>query len=203
MRAALAGGKWHTHRAHDAGKVVDTYDAKDLWTHDRRGGVGCADPGVQYDTTVNRWHTCPNTDRINASNPCSEYMFLDDSACNLASVNLTKFLRADGSFDVDGYRHACRMFFIAQEILVDLSSYPTAGHREEQPRLSPARARLREPRVAAHAARRSVRQRPRSRDRRGAHGDHVRSRVRGERGDGGDARGRSPASPRTASRCSA
>ncbi|HEX7667513.1 MAG TPA: vitamin B12-dependent ribonucleotide reductase, partial [Polyangiaceae bacterium] len=90
----------------------------------------CADPGVQYDTTINKWHTCPNTARINASNPCSEYMFLDDSACNLASVNLTKFLNleaptSDELFDIEGYRHACRMFFIAQEILVDLSSYPT------------------------------------------------------------------------------
>jgi ribonucleoside-diphosphate reductase alpha chain len=85
----------------------------------------CADPGVQYDTTINRWHTCPNSGPINASNPCSEYMFLDDSACNLASLNLTKFLREDGSFDVDKYRHAVRVFFVAQEILVDFSSYPT------------------------------------------------------------------------------
>ncbi len=124
MRAALAGGKWQT-IARTTKEVVDTYDAKDLWRTIAEAAHGCADPGVQYDTTVNRWHTCPNTDRINASNPCSEYMFLDDSACNLASVNLTKFLRADGSFDVDGYRHACRTFFVAQEILVDLSSYPT------------------------------------------------------------------------------
>jgi len=126
MRAALAGGKWQT-IARTTKEVVDTYEAKDLWRTLAEAAWGCADPGVQYDTTVNRWHTCPNTDRINASNPCSEYMFLDDSACNLASVNLTKFLRDDGSFDVDGYRHACRTFFVAQEILVDLSSYPTQG----------------------------------------------------------------------------
>ncbi|HSQ63393.1 MAG TPA: vitamin B12-dependent ribonucleotide reductase [Polyangiaceae bacterium] len=126
MRAALAGGKWQT-ISRTTGEVVDTHDAKDLWKMIADAAWGCADPGVQYDSTINRWHTCPNTDRINASNPCSEYMFLDDSACNLASVNLTKFLRADGGFDVDGYRHACRMFFIAQEILVDLSSYPTAN----------------------------------------------------------------------------
>src|SRR5262249_27347794 len=79
--------------------------------------------------TINRWHTCPNSGKINGSNPCSEYMFLDDTACNLSSVNLTKFLRenADGSqsFDVEEYRHACRTFFVAQEILVDLSAYPT------------------------------------------------------------------------------
>jgi ribonucleoside-diphosphate reductase alpha chain len=80
---------------------------------------------VQFDTTINRWHTCPETGKINGSNPCSEYMFLDDSACNLASINLMKYLREDGSFDVEGFRHACRTFFIAQEILVGLSSYPT------------------------------------------------------------------------------
>jgi ribonucleoside-diphosphate reductase alpha chain len=124
MRAVMAGAKWQT-IARTTGEVVDTLDAKELWQTIAEAAWACADPGVQYDTTINRWHTCPNTARINASNPCSEYMFLDDSACNLASVNLLKFLRADGSFDVEGYRHACRTFFIAQEILVDLSSYPT------------------------------------------------------------------------------
>ena len=126
MRAALGGGKWQT-IARTTGEVVETLDAKDLWRQLSEAAWGCADPGVQYDSTINRWHTCPNTSRINASNPCSEYMFLDDSACNLSSVNLIKFLREDGSFDVDGYRHACRIFFIAQEVLVDLSSYPTKG----------------------------------------------------------------------------
>jgi ribonucleoside-diphosphate reductase alpha chain len=124
MNAVMAGGKWQT-RFRTTGEVCETLEAKSLWNQIAEAAWGCADPGVQYDTTINRWHTCPNTARINASNPCSEYMFLDDSACNLSSVNLTKFLRDDGSFDVDGYRHACRMFFIAQEILVDLSSYPT------------------------------------------------------------------------------
>ena len=85
----------------------------------------CGDPGVQYDTTINRWHTCPNSGRINASNPCSEYMFLDDSACNLASINLMKFRQADGTFDVERFQAACRLVFIAQEILVDHASYPT------------------------------------------------------------------------------
>jgi ribonucleoside-diphosphate reductase alpha chain len=132
MRAAQAGGKWQT-RYRTTGELGDTYEAKDLWRQVAEAAWGCADPGVQYDSTINRWHTCPNTGRINASNPCSEYMFLDDTACNLASVNLTKFLResAEGErrawFDVEGYRHACRVFFIAQEILVDLSSYPTEG----------------------------------------------------------------------------
>jgi hypothetical protein len=85
----------------------------------------CGDPGVQYDTTINRWHTCPNSGRINASNPCSEYMFLDDTACNLASVNLMKFRKPDGVFDVERFAAACRIFFVAQEILVDHASYPT------------------------------------------------------------------------------
>jgi ribonucleoside-diphosphate reductase alpha chain len=125
MQAAMAGGKWNT-IARTTGKVVESLEARDLWKQIAEAAWGCADPGVQYDSTINRWHTCPNTDRINASNPCSEYMFLDDSACNLSSVNLTKFLGEDGeSFDVEGYRHACRVFFMAQEILVDLSSYPT------------------------------------------------------------------------------
>ena len=124
MRAALSGGTWQTH-ARTTGEVVDTLSAKELWNTVAESAWACADPGVQYDSTINRWHTCSNTGRINASNPCSEYMFLDDTACNLASLNLTKFLGEDGSFDVDGYRHAVRIFFMAQEILVDFSSYPT------------------------------------------------------------------------------
>jgi ribonucleoside-diphosphate reductase alpha chain len=126
MKAVQAGGKWQT-RMRTTGEVCDTYEAKELWTKVAEAAWSCADPGVQYDSTINRWHTCPNSGKINASNPCSEYMFLDDTACNLASVNLTKFLKSDESFDVDGYRQACRVFLMAQEILVDLSSYPTAG----------------------------------------------------------------------------
>jgi ribonucleoside-diphosphate reductase alpha chain len=125
MRTALAGGKWQT-RGRTTRDVCDTYEASALWRKVADAAWACADPGVQYDSTINRWHTCPNSGRINASNPCSEYMFLDDTACNLASVNLTKFLRDDSTFDVESYRHACRVFFIAQEVLVDLSSYPTA-----------------------------------------------------------------------------
>src|SRR5687767_8288845 len=124
MRAALAGAPWQT-RMRTTGEVVETLNAKDLWRQLAEAAWGCADPGVQYDSTINKWHTCPNSGRINASNPCSEYMFLDDTACNLASLNLTKFLGEDGTFDVEGYRHAIRVFFMAQEILVDFSSYPT------------------------------------------------------------------------------
>jgi ribonucleoside-diphosphate reductase alpha chain len=120
---------WHT-RARTTGEIVDSYSAKALWRQLSEAAWSCADPGVQYDSTINRWHTCPNADRIRASNPCSEYMFLDDTACNLASLNLTKFLNENEQtgeldFDVERYRHAARVFFMAQEILVDLSSYPT------------------------------------------------------------------------------
>jgi ribonucleoside-diphosphate reductase alpha chain len=126
MRAAAAGGKWQT-IARTTGKVVDTLNAGELWDMVAESAWACADPGVQYDSTINHWHTCPNTGKINASNPCSEYMFLDDTACNLSSLNLTKFLDEAGKFDVEGYRHAVDVFFTAQEILVDLSSYPTQG----------------------------------------------------------------------------
>ncbi len=124
MRAIENDGEWQT-TMRTTGEVVDTYKARDLWRMVADSAWQCADPGVQYDTTINAWHTCPNTDRINASNPCSEYMFLDDTACNLSSINLVKFLDEKGQFDIEGYRHAVRIMFISQEILVDLSSYPT------------------------------------------------------------------------------
>jgi ribonucleoside-diphosphate reductase alpha chain len=126
MRAVLDDGEWQT-RSVTTGEVVDTYKARDLMRQIAQGTWVCGDPGMQYDTTVNDWHTCPNTARINASNPCSEYMFLDDSACNLASINLMKFVDADGEFDFDGFEAACKTFITAQEILVDNSSYPTAS----------------------------------------------------------------------------
>jgi ribonucleoside-diphosphate reductase alpha chain len=124
MRAVLDDGLWQT-RTVTTNEVMDTYRARDLMRLIAEGTWVCGDPGMQFDTTVNEWHTSPNTARINASNPCSEYMFLDDSACNLASLNLMTFVRADGEFDVDGFRAACRTLITAQEILVDNSSYPT------------------------------------------------------------------------------
>jgi ribonucleoside-diphosphate reductase alpha chain len=124
MRAVESGGKWQT-KARVTGEVIDTLEARDLWTKVAEAAWACADPGVQYDTTINEWHTSANTSRINASNPCSEYMFLDNTACNLSSLNLVKFLNSDGSFDIEGFRRGCRTLIIAQEILVDLSSYPT------------------------------------------------------------------------------
>ncbi len=106
------------------GRVVNTYKAKDLLQKISEATWHCGDPGMQYDTTVNRWHTSKNTARINASNPCSEYMFLDDSACNLASLNLLKFA-PNGTFDIEAYRHAVDITITAQEILVDNAGYPT------------------------------------------------------------------------------
>ncbi len=124
MRAVLDDGTWQT-RAVTSGDVVDTYKAGEMMHLIAEGTWVCGDPGMQFDTTVNEWHTCPNTSRINASNPCSEYMFLDDSACNLASMNLMKFVGEHGEFDVHSFKAAVRTFITAQEILVDNSSYPT------------------------------------------------------------------------------
>jgi ribonucleoside-diphosphate reductase alpha chain len=124
MRAVLDDKEWQT-RAVTTGEVMDTYKARDLMRLIAEGTHVCGDPGMQFDTTVNEWHTCPATDRINASNPCSEYMFLDDSACNLASLNLMKFVGENGEFDVDAFKAGVRTFITAQEILVDNSSYPT------------------------------------------------------------------------------
>ncbi|MFO1064541.1 MAG: vitamin B12-dependent ribonucleotide reductase [Pirellulales bacterium] len=113
---------WVTNKAKG---TPPTYDARELLDRMADCAWHCGDPGVQYDTTINKWHTCPNSGPINASNPCSEYMFLDNTACHLASINLMKFRGSDGMFDVDGFTAACRLFFIAQEILVDHASYPT------------------------------------------------------------------------------
>ncbi len=107
------------------GEPAQVYKARDVMRQIAQAAWECGDPGLQFDTTINRWHTCKATDRIHASNPCSEYMFLDDSACNLASLNLIKFLEPDGRFDVEGFKHAVTLLITAQEILVDASSYPT------------------------------------------------------------------------------
>ena len=124
MRGVLDDGTWQT-KAVTSGDVVDTYKAREMMRLIAEGTWVCGDPGMQFDTTVNEWHTCPNTDRINASNPCSEYMFLDDSACNLASINLMRFVGGNGEFDVHAFKAAVRTFITAQEILVVNSSYPT------------------------------------------------------------------------------
>jgi ribonucleoside-diphosphate reductase alpha chain len=124
MRAVLDDDDWTTRAVRD-GSPMSTYKARELMRGIAEGTWICGDPGMQFDTTVNEWHTCPNTARINASNPCSEYMFLDDSACNLASINLMKFVRDDGEFDVPAFKAACRTLITAQEIIVPNSSYPT------------------------------------------------------------------------------
>src|SRR3954464_8960086 len=124
MEAATEGREFNL-TARTDGTVVQTLEARDLLRQIAAAAWECADPGVQYDTTINSWHTLPNTGRINASNPCSEYMSIDDSACNLASLNLMKFRREDGELDVDAFEHAVDVVFLAQEILVGYSSYPT------------------------------------------------------------------------------
>ncbi|HWR82065.1 MAG TPA: hypothetical protein VN285_02050, partial [Candidatus Deferrimicrobium sp.] len=118
------GGDWELVRRTD-GKTARTLPAVRLWEKICYAAWACADPGVQFDTTINEWHTCPTDGRINSSNPCSEYMFLDDTACNLASINVAKFLRDDGSFDMDGYLHAIRLWTMVLEISVLMASYPS------------------------------------------------------------------------------
>jgi ribonucleoside-diphosphate reductase alpha chain len=124
MQAVLDDGDWHT-RARRGGQVMDTYKARDLMKKMAESAWVCGDPGIQYDTTINDWHTCAATDRIYASNPCSEYMFLDDTACNLASLNLMRFYDADKGFDVTSFRHVCEVVISGMEIVVGNASYPT------------------------------------------------------------------------------
>jgi ribonucleoside-diphosphate reductase alpha chain len=125
MRAVLADGDWTT-TARTTKKPMGTYKARDLMRMMAESTWVCGDPGMQYDTTINEWHTCAGTGRINASNPCSEYMFLDDTACNLASINLMRFYEQESGFDVASFRHTCEVVISAQEMLVDFASYPTA-----------------------------------------------------------------------------
>jgi ribonucleoside-diphosphate reductase alpha chain len=125
MEAAEAGGDWQTWWVTDRTVPGPRFPAADLMDDIVDGTWECGDPGVQFETTIQRWHTCPNTAPINSSNPCSEFKFLDDTACNLLSLRLTRFRRADGGFDVDAFAHAVRLTFMAQEVLVGRASYPT------------------------------------------------------------------------------
>jgi ribonucleoside-diphosphate reductase alpha chain len=125
MQAIVENRSWSTHFI-TTGEVCETFQARDVLRKIAEATWRCGDPGMQFDTTINTWHTCPNTARINASNPCSEYMHLDDSACNLASLNLMKFLKDDGGFDSVAFKHTVDISITAQDILVDNSSYPTA-----------------------------------------------------------------------------
>jgi ribonucleoside-diphosphate reductase alpha chain len=129
MRAVLGDEEWDL-RAVTTGEVMATVRARDMWREIAEAAWECADPGLQFDTTINAWHTATATGRINGSNPCSEYMHLDNSACNLASINLLKYLDEDGRFDVEGFRHTVEVIFAAQEILVGNADYPTPSIAE-------------------------------------------------------------------------
>src|SRR5207237_2945559 len=124
MEAALEGREWWTRRVRD-GKPCERKDARTLLRKVAEGTHVCGDPGMQFDSTIHKWHTCKGTDRQNSTNPCSEYLFLDNTACNLASLNLMKFKSEDCVFDVERFKAAVRIFITAQEILVDNASYPT------------------------------------------------------------------------------
>jgi len=124
MRAVVEDREWQTKYVL-SGQPCETMKAREVMGLMAQAAWQCGDPGMQFDTTINDWHTCPNTARINASNPCSEYMFLDDTACNLSSLNLMKFRKDDGEFDTEAFKAACRVMITAQEILVDNASYPT------------------------------------------------------------------------------
>lgn len=135
MEAAIKGNEWWTRRVVD-GKPCEKKDASKMLDDIARGTHLCGDPGMQFDDTIHRWHTCKGTARQNCTNPCSEFLFLDNTACNLASINLMKF-RNDGVFDHEGFAAACRVFIIAQEIIVDRSSYPTEAIATNSHRFRP------------------------------------------------------------------
>lgn len=137
MQAVENDGQWDLHYVHKPEVVAKTVRARDLLRLMAESTYVCGDPGIQYDTTINSWHTSANTGRINASNPCSEYMFLDDSACNLASLNLLKFLHDDGSFDIETFRHAVDITITAQEIIVGAAVYPTEKIAENSVKFRP------------------------------------------------------------------
>ncbi len=136
MKAVERDAEWQTHEVSD-GQPAGTYKARDIFHKMAEAAHLCGDPGIQYDTTINDWHTSAASDRIYASNPCSEYMFLNDTACNLASLNLMKFVGEDGEFDVDAFRFGAKVAITAQEILVDNASYPTPKIEENSHRFRP------------------------------------------------------------------
>ncbi len=137
MQAVVEDKEWTTHAVVAPHQPIETFQARDVFRRMAEAAWICGDPGIQYDTTINDWHTSANTDRIYASNPCSEYMFLNDTACNLASLNLMKFVDADGEFDGEAYRYAARLTLTAQEILVDNASYPTPRIEENSHNFRP------------------------------------------------------------------
>merc|ERR1711998_683273 len=124
LQSVEENGEWDLIKRTDK-SVYKTIKSKDLWDKIGNAAWSCADPGLQYDTTINEWHTCPNGGRINASNPCSEYMFLDDTACNLASLNLMQFKNYDGSFNTDAFKHAVKLWTLTLEISVLMAQFPS------------------------------------------------------------------------------
>ena len=136
MRAALEGRQWTTY-ARTTDDPMERHDARELLREISTAAHLCGDPGLQFDTQINDWHTCPNTGRINASNPCSEFMFLDDTACNLASLNLIKFVDDSGELDTELFKHAIDVFITAQDIIVDAASYPTEKIERNSHRFRP------------------------------------------------------------------
>jgi ribonucleoside-diphosphate reductase alpha chain len=136
MEAVQKDREWTTRAVRD-GQTVGTFKARELWRAISQAAWECGDPGMQYDTTVNSWHTCSGTDRINASNPCSEYMFLDNSACNLASLNLRRYMTADGTFEIESFKKAVEITVLAQEIIVGSAKYPTKAIEENSLRFRP------------------------------------------------------------------
>ncbi len=136
MDAVIRDKEWHT-RAVTNGEKMEQFKARNLMHAMAEAAHLCGDPGIQFDTTINEWHTCPNSGRINASNPCSEFMFVDDSACNLASLNLMNFRKAHGEFDIESLRRAVRIMIMAQDIIVDRASYPTTQIGNNSKRFRP------------------------------------------------------------------
>jgi ribonucleoside-diphosphate reductase alpha chain len=136
MQSVLQDGEWVT-RARTTRQPMDTHKSRGLMKMISDAAWVCGDPGMQYDTTINDWHTCANTDRIYASNPCSEYMFLDDTACNLASLNLMRFYEAESGFDVESFRHSCEVVISGMEIIVGNASYPTPKIAENSHKFRP------------------------------------------------------------------
>ena len=176
MEAVEEGDDWDL-TARTTGEALKTLPARDLMRQIADAAWRCADPGVQYDTTINRWHTCPESGRINASNPCSEYMHVDDSACNLASINLMKFRNEDGSFDVEDFCHVVDVVFLCPGDRGGPLELPDRRDRPQRPGLPPDRTRLREPRRAPDVERASVRLRGGARDGGRDHGADDRARL--------------------------
>ena len=177
MQAVEDDRDWWTRNVND-GSPAEKFRARELLQSMADSAWHCGDPGMQYDTTVNRWHTCKTTARINASNPCSEYMFLDDTACNLASLNLMKFLGPNGVFDVEAFRHAVDITITAQEILVDNAGYPTPRIAENSHNFRPLGLGLRQSRRSADVPGAALRFRWRPRRGRRRHRADVRRRLR-------------------------